>query len=864
MSTNRRDFLAASSGSLVGLLGLEGRPAAAFAAPAASGAFTLHRTICPCCALGCGALVAVEQGKVRHVEGDPEHPINAGALCAKGAAMLQVGENPRRVTKVKYRAPGATAWEEKDWDWALQRIAEKIQQTRDASFQRTDPAGQVVHRTRAVASLGGASLNNEECYTLSKLARALGLVSLEHEGRAGHTATLAAQAATVGRGAMATPLSDLARADVILVLGGNVAENAPIAMKWITKAQARGAKLLVVDPRFTRTAAVADQYIALRAGTDIALVGGLIHCVLESGRVDKSFLVARTNASFLVDPAFAFDAGRFGPLDHGAYTKDHWQYQRDAQGNIRQDSSLEDPNCVFQRLKRHFARYTWATVSQVCGTPREQLLQLAETVVSTSGPDRSGVIVYGVGATQHSHGTQSVRSFAILQLLLGNIGRDGAGLYALEGESNGQGACDQGLLAEWLPGHLPSPTAQQSSRDDYLKAVTSATGGTNHDKSLTSLLKTWWGEYATADNDFAYRYLPKHEGDGSQTALFEAIERSEVQGLLVWGQNPAVSNPDLERCWRSLDKLRWLVVVDRWETETATFWKRPGAAADQVATEVFLLPAATWLEKAGSLTSCGGVTQRRSKITEPPGECRSDLWILDRLCRELKRRYAAGGVCPEPIVQLTWDYGDPPDPQRVAREINSLRPIDVPDSRACLFAPSLADGPLPEHYEPLESPVANRLSPQQHNPLVRCSSSDRLGKADEYPIVATTFGVVEHGESGSTTRNLPWWVELVPNAFAEISRQLARAKGIAHGDLITVRTARGEITLHALVTGRLKPLEVGVTQVEQIALHWQFGYAGLATGPSANVLTPSVCDPVSGVPEYKACLCDVRKARGRK
>lgn len=864
MSTTRRNFLAASSGSLVGLLALEGSPAAAFADPATSRSLALHRTICPFCAVGCGALVAVEKGKVRHVEGDPEHPINAGALCAKGASMLQIGENPRRVTKVKYRAPGATAWEEKDWDWAVRRIAEKIQQTRDASFQRTDPAGRVVHRTRAVASLGGASLNNEECYALSKLARALGLVYLEHEGRAGRSATLAAQAAMFGRVAMANQLSDLARADVILVLGCNVAENYPIAMKWITKAQQRGAKLLAVDPRFTRTAAVADQYVPVRAGTDLALVGGLIHHALENGRIDKSSLVAKTNASFLVDPAYAFDAGRFGSIDHGAYTKEHWQFQRDAQGNVRQDPSLEDPNCVFQRLKRHFARYTWATVAAVCGTPLEQLRQLAETVMSTSGPDRSGAIVYGVGATQHSHGTQTLRSFAILQLLLMNLGRAGAGLYALEGESNGHGACDQGLLAEWLPGYLPSPTAGQSSRDDYLKAVTSATGGANHDKSLASLLQAWWGEHATADNDFAYRYLPKHEGDCSQTALFEAIARSEVQGLLVWGQNPAVSNPDLERCWRSLDKLRWLVVVDRWETETATFWKRPGAAAEEVETEVFLLPAATGLEKAGSLTNSAGLTQRRSKIIDPPGECRSDLWILDRLCRELKHRYASGGVCPEPIVQLAWDYGDPPDPQRVAQEISGLRPIDVPDSRACLFAPSLADGPLPEHYEPLESPVANRLSPQQHNPLVRCSSADRLGKADQYPIVATTFGVAEHWESGSTTRNLPWLVELVPNAFAEISRQLARTKGIAHGDLITVRTARGEITLHALVTDRLKPLDVGGKQVEQIALLWQFGYAGLATGPSANVLTPSVCDPVSGVPEYKAFLCDVRRAHGRR
>jgi formate dehydrogenase major subunit len=801
MSTTRRTFLVASSGSLAGLLGLDGAPAAA-SDPAKTSSLALHRTVCPFCAVGCGALVAVEQGKVCHVEGDPQHPVNAGSLCAKGAAMLQIGDNPRRVTKIKYRAPGATAWEEKDWDWAIRRIAERIHETRDATLQAADPAGQAVPRTRAVASLGGASLSNEECYLLAKLARALGLVYLEHEARAGHHATLAALGATFGRRTMTPPLADLARADVILAIGCNVAENFPIAMKWITKAQQRGAKLLAVDPRFTRTAAVADQHIPLRVGTDIALIGGLIHYALDGGRIDKAFLVAETNASFLVDPAYAFDAGRFGPIDHGAYTKQHWQFQRDAQGNIRQDPSLEDPHCVFQLVKRHFARYTLDTVAKICGMPLEQLRQLAETVVSTSGPDRSGAIVYSAGATQHSHGTQNVRSFAILQLLLGNIGPAGRGLYALDGQSNSHGACDHGL---------------------------------------------WFD--------------PQHDGDGSPRTLFEAIEQGEVQGLLVWEQNPAVNNPDLQRSWRSLDKLRWLVVADCWETETATFWKRPGAVAEQIDTEVFLLPAATWLEKAGSLTSSGSLTQWRPKVIDPPGDCQSELWILDRLCRELKRRYAAGGTSLEPIVQRVWDYGDPPDPQRVAEEIKVSPRLDPSAGPACLFAPSLADGPLPEHYEPLEGPVENLLSPQQHNPLARCSWPDRLGKAAEYPIVATTFAVAEHWESGSTTRNLPWLVELVPNAFAEIGRQLARSKGIAHGDLITIRTARGEITLHALVTGRLKPLEVNGKPVEQIAVLWQFGYAGLATGPSAHVLTPSVFDPVSGTPEYKAFLCDVRKAR---
>lgn len=846
MSSTRRAFLTASSSSLLGLAGLEA--AGARRASAQAAALEARTTICPYCTLGCGALVLLDQGRIRRIEGDPQHPISGGALCAKGASMVQIANSTRRVTTVKYRAPGAAAWEDKDWDWALAQIAARIQHARDTTFQATDPAGQPVNRTRAIGSLGGAALNNEECYALSKLARALGLVFLDHEARDGHTATLAAFCATFGYAAITRPWNDLAKADVILALRCNVAENHPVAMKWLTAAQQHGAALIVVEPRLTRTAAVADQFVPLRAGSELAFVGGLIRQTLDQDLVDKPYLAAHTNAGYLVDPAYTFEAGRFGPIENGAYTKTHWQFQRDAEGNVRQDPSLDDPNCVFQHLKRHFARYTWTTVSEICGTPVEQLRRAAGSFLSTGQPDRAGAIVYAGGFTQHSHGTQNVRSAAILQLLLGNMGVAGGGLYALGGQSNEQGACEHGLLHEWLPGYLAAPTTN-------VKTIGAARPGA--EEALKSLLNAWWGERAGTGNPPVFHYLPKHDGDGSQEALFSAIEQGEVQGLLVWEQNPAVGRPDLERCRRALEKLRWLVVTDLWETETANFWKRPGAVADKIDTEVFLLPAAAWLEKEGTLTSAGRRVQRRAAVTQPPGECRSELWILDRLCRELKRRYAAGGVFVEPIVELAWDYGDAPSAERVAEEIPTPR---QPAERACLFAPSLDDGPLPEHYEPLESPVANLLSPQQHSPLVMLPR-DQLGTAEAYPIVATTFGVAEHWQTGSTTRNVPWLVELVPNAFAELSRELARQKGIATGDLITIRSARGQITLHALVTGRLQPLKVAGRWVEQIAILDQFGHEGLATGPSAHVLTSRARDPVSKTPEAKAFLCDVCRAQ---
>jgi len=984
MQLPRRTFLAASSGSLLGLLGLDfGRPAA-FAQEAVVRAATLRTTICPYCAVGCGALVAVSEGRAVHVEGDPDHPINGGSLCAKGSAMLQAVYNPRRLAKVKYRAPGATAWEEKDWDWAVAQIARRIQQARDATFQAADAEGRLVHRTPAIASLGGAALSNEECYLIAKLSRALGIVYLEHQARICHSSTVAALGATFGRGAMTNHWIDLANADAILVIGSNVAENHPIAMKWIARAQQRGAKLISVDPRFTRTSAVADLYVPLRAGTDIALIGGLIREALAGGRVNRDYLAACTNAGFLLDPAFVSEAGCFGPIEGGAYTRENWQFQRDEHGAVKQDPSLADPHCVFQALRRHFARYTWETVSRICGTPVETLRQLADAFLSTSTPDRTGTIVYAMGATQHTHGTQNVRSYAILQLLLGNIGVAGGGVNALRGESNVQGSTDHGLLFDLLPGYLPAPRAGQASLEQYMHSHP------DRARHLVSLLRAWWGEHAAAENQFAYDYLPKHDGDCSHLALFDAIGRGEIQGLLVWGQNPAVSNPDAGKQREGLEKLRWMAVVDLWETETATFWKRPGAVPEQIATEVFLLPAASWLEKEGSLTNSGRWAQWRKAAIDPVGPARSDLWILDRLCKELKRLYAVGGVFPEPLVHLAWDYGDVPDPNLVAREINGRFLADVPEApgrafrrgdplpsagelaadgstaagnwlyagsflgtlnqmarrgpraaedapglccrwawswpgnrrilynragcdptgrpwdprkavvrydasrgwigdrpdglspppqnadgspnpqgkgpfdrfeegRAQLFAPALADGPLPEHYEPMESPVANLLSPQQNNPLVVPPPADHLGDADRFPIVATTCRVTEHWQSGAMSRNLPWLVELVPNAFVEISRQLAREKGIASGDLVTLRSARGEVTLHALVTNRLKPLEVGGKQVEQVAVVWHFGYEGLATGPSGNVLTPSVGDGASRIPEYKAFLCDVNR-----
>ncbi len=1000
MEIKRRSFLA-GSGAALGLAGADlGVKEARAQIVAAARSGTMTGTVCPCCALGCGAILFTSRRKLKRVEGDPDHPINRGALCAKGSALAQVADNPRRVTKVKYRAAGAAEWEEKDWDWALRRIARLVQKTRDAAFTPVDAQGRTVNRTEAIACLGGAALSNEEGYALGKLARALGLVYLEHEAAADQRATIAGLGASFGWGAATSPGTDVAGADCVLIVGADPAASQPVVMKWVGKAQQRGATIICLDPRFTRTSSACDIHAPLRAGTDLALVGCLIRHALEHGPIHREYLVAHTDAGFLIDPDFALEDGRFGPIADGRYTREHWGFQHDDEGRVKIDPSLEDPHCVFQVLKRHYARYTPESVARVCGTPLDTIRQVAEAVVDTGRPDRAGTILYGTGATRHPHGTQNVRGFAILQLLLGNVGIAGGGVHALGAEANAQGATDHGLLGDLLPGHLKCPSAGQATLAAHVAAGTpssadpqSANGWSRYSACAVSLLKAWWGPHANRDNQFAYDYLPKHDTDGTPPPLSEAMERQRVRGLLAFRHNPAVTGPDAGRMRRSLEKLDWLVAVDLWENETATFWKRPGTQPEDVPTEVFLLPAAAHMEKPGSMTNASRCAQWRGAGIDPPGEARSDLWILDRLARQLQSLYAEGGVFPEPIVHLAWEYGDAADPEEVAREINgrflaevefdahgkrfhegepvpspvllrddgttaagnwlycgsftgagnqmarrslslpdrdphglranwgwswpanrrvlcnragcdaSGRPWneasavvaydpeegrwrgDVPDGawppprnpdgsphpdgkhaflmlpegRACLFAPGLVDGPLPEHYEPPESPVANLLSPQNASPLARAGEAEALADPAEYPIVAITCQVGEHAHGGATTRNLPWLAELVPCAFVELSRSLAEAKGIEHGDRVAIRSPRGRIVMPALVTGRLEPLEVDGRRVEQVAIVERFGYEGLATGPSAGVLTACVGGADALVPESTAFLCNVEK-----
>jgi len=480
--------------------------------------------------------------------------------------------------------------------------------------------------------------------------------------------------------------NDIANSDCVMIIGCNPAENHPISFRWITRAMDQGAKLIVVDPRFTRSASRADHYARLRPGTDIALMGGLIRYVLTNSLYHRQYVVHYTNASFVVNQDFGFTDGLFSGYrkDEQGYDPVTWSYETNGSGQPAADPTLVNPRCVFQLLKAHYDRYTPELVESVTGIPRDQFLKIAATYGATGTPGKSGTILYAMGGTQHSIGVQIIRSYTILQQLLGNMGVAGGGINALRGESNVQGSTDMGLLFHVLPGYLPAPSeAKHPTLKAYQDTTPKAGYWSNRRKFFVSLLKAFWGEAATEENDFAYDYLPKmgkgYEDSGySWIPLFESMGAGGIKGMLVWGMNPAVSASNLNQAYTALANLEWLAAFDLWETETAAFWNRPGVDPKKIKTEVFLFPAADCLEKEGSASNSGRWLQWRYQALKPNGQTHSDLWYANRLGIELIRLYQQDpkAVAPEPIVKLAWNYGEDPDVHLIAKEINGYTGAD--------------------------------------------------------------------------------------------------------------------------------------------------------------------------------------------
>jgi len=681
-------------------------------------------------------------------------------------------------------------------------------------------------------------------------------------------------------------------------------------------------------------------------------------------------------------------------------------------GEISSDPTLQHPRCVFQLLRRHYARYTPEMVQRICGISREDFMAVAEALIANSGRERTTAICYAVGWTQHTAGVQMIRTAGVLQLLLGNIGRPGGGIVALRGHASIQGSTDIPTLYDLLPGYLPMPRADMGELDlkTYIETGGADRGWwSNYSKYIVSLLKAWFGDAATPENDYGFHGIPRISANHMHFATMMRALDGGLDGIFLMGQNPAVGSQHAGLQRRALAAMRWVVVRDLAEIESATFWrdspevKSGELRTEDIQTEVFLMPAASHVEKEGTFTNTQRLLQFRDKALEPPGDARSELWFMHHLAKRVKAHYADSTDPKDWAVQnITMNYSEhgdtaEPDVEEVIKEINgyevasgdpvpsftSLKddgstacgcwiysgvykdgvnqarrrdpgPIedpeggwvspewgwawpanrrvlynrasadpegrpwserkkyiwwdaaegkwtgyDVPDfppdkppdyrpepdatgmdaiagsepfmmmsdGRAWLFAPAgLQDGPMPTHYEPIESPVTNLLYENIHsNPVAarwkRPENPYNPSGDPRYPYVASTFRLTEQHTSGAMSRRLPWLGELQPEMFAEIDPVLAREKGIEDGGWMVVSTERGEIEARALVTERVRPLEIDGRRVHQVCMPWHWGYSPPYPGDTTNDLGVLSGDPNVMIQESKAFTCDVRAGR---
>jgi formate dehydrogenase major subunit len=799
---------------------------------------------------------------------------------------------------------------------------------------------------------------------------------------------------------------DIKNTDMMLIMGGNPAENHPCGFKWPIEAKRqRNAKMIVVDPRFTRTAAVADMFVQIRAGSDIAFLGGLIRHAIENNRIARDYIINYTNAAFLIKEGFKLpEDGLFSGFDEasGAYDRSTWNYDEARPGEASSDLTLQHPRSVFQLLRQHFSRYTPEVVERITGIPQAQFLKAAElfTSVRKDGDmKKAATIIYAVGWTHHSFGTQIIRTAAILQLLLGNVGRSGGGVNALRGHSNIQGATDMAGVFDILPGYLKMPAATDADFKAYLDRITpkstkpakwdSMNYWANTPKFAVSFLKAMYGDAAKKENDWAFHYLPKIDRKYSWTEIWDDMYAGKVKGTFAFGMNGVAIGPNSQKNIEALKKTDWLVVCEIYPDETSEFWKSPGISADEmkkVPTTVYRLPGAGFAEKDGTFVNSARWLQWKNAALPPPGEAKLDQEILARIFLGVRELYhKEGGKFPDPILNATWNYTNPANPSlaEVAREINGRdlttgqqlpgfgalkddgttmsgnwiycgswteagpmiqrrgtedpsglgiypnwawswpanrrvlynrascdpegRPwdparkqvwwseaqqkwlgVDVPDFKVDsapkdhmgpfimnpegvgrIFAPlaAFADGPFPEYYEPVESPIDNPLHPKQSkNPVSKRfkSAADKFGSpAEGYNVVCTTFRLTEHYHYW--TKNNPMNVQLMPEPFVEMPAELADELGLRGGEKVKVTSARGHYIAKAMVTRRIKPMQIDGKKTYQIGIPIHWGYRGIAEDEGktaltpANMLSPAAIDPNAFTPEFKGFLVKVEK-----
>jgi formate dehydrogenase major subunit len=533
---------------------------------------------------------------------------------------------------------------------------------------------------------------------------------------------------------------DIKNTDMMLIMGGNPAENHPCGFKWAIEAKRnRNAKMIVVDPRFTRTAATSDLFLQIRAGSDIAMLGGMVRYAIENNRIAKDYLVNYTNAAFVVKEGFKLpEDGLYSGFDAATKTYDRstWNYEdgNDAGGvapaahavagsapksagmalgqaaatptplpplppKVAYDLTLQHPRCVYQLLKQQYSRYTPEMVERITGIPKDQFLKAADlfTSVRKDGDlKKVATIMYAVGWTQHSFGTQIIRTAAILQLLLGNVGRAGGGVNALRGHSNIQGATDMGGVFDSLPGYLKVPTPADTGLAAYLKRTTPTSSKpapwdsfnywSNTPKFAVSYLKSQFGDAATKENDFAFDYMPKVDRNYSWTQIWDNMYRGSVKGMLAFGMNGVAIGPDSQKNIDALKKADFLVVGEIYPDETSEFWKSPGITPEEmktINTTVYRLACAGFAEKDGSMTNSARWLQWKNVAVPTPGECRLDQDIVSDIFLKVRELYKKeGGKFPDPILNLTWPYTNPqPSLSELAKEINGKALADLTDPK---------------------------------------------------------------------------------------------------------------------------------------------------------------------------------------
>ena len=475
---------------------------------------------------------------------------------------------------------------------------------------------------------------------------------------------------------------DIKNADVVLIIGSNAAEHHPVSFKWIMRAKDNGAALIHVDPKFSRTSARCDYHVPLRSGTDIAFLGGMVNYILESNSYFHDYVVNYTNASFIVGKGYDFKDGLFSGYDAKArkYDQSKWGFEKGPDGAPLRDATLKHERCVFNLMKKHYSRYTLKNVSDITGVSEENLLKVYKQFSATGKPDKAGTILYALGWTQHTVGVQNIRCSTLVQLLLGNIGVAGGGINALRGEPNVQGSTDHALLYHVLPGYIGLPLAPWQTLAQFNKANTpvtkipnSANWWGNRPKYFASLLKGWFGEEAKPENDFCYGLLPKGEpgADYSYMYVMDKMYHGKIKGGFVFGVNPMNSFPNTNKMRKALDNLDWLVCAELHNSETTDNWHRPGVDPKKMKTEVFLLPSAHRVEKAGTISNSGRWLLWFDKAVEPAGEARNFADMFVPLINKLREMYKAeGGKLPEALLKLNWP--EKYDPEEWTRRINGF------------------------------------------------------------------------------------------------------------------------------------------------------------------------------------------------